>query len=131
MLGKDPRELLAVFLGGAVGTVARAYVGTHLLATRADHWPWGTFLVNMVAAFVLGYVVTRLERAPTRGYARLLLGTGLCGGLGTFSTMQVEVVRLAQDGSWPVAAAYVVASIAGGLVMLHLATRLARIESPR
>jgi CrcB protein len=131
MLGKDPRELLAVFVGGAVGTVARAYVGTQLLPTRAGDWPWGTLLVNMVAAFVLGYVVTRLERLPAPAYARPLLGTGLCGGLSTFSTMQVEVVRFAQDGSWAMAVGYVVVSIVGGLAMLHLATRVARIESPR
>ena len=81
MLGKDLREIIAVFVGGGIGTVARAGLGTAVITHKAA-WPWPTFIVNMVAAFALGYFTTRLlERLPPSSYRRPLLGTGLCGGL--------------------------------------------------
>jgi CrcB protein len=123
---RDLRELGAIFVGGAVGSLARAWVGLHL-ATSPHQWPWGTFVVNVAAAFLLGYVSTRLlERLPVSSYQRPFLGTGICGGLSTFSTMQIEVVRLFQSGDWPVALSYVVASILAGYAALHLATALVR-----
>jgi len=126
MFGKDPRELLAVFAGGAVGAVARALLGT-ALPTHSGDWPWATFVVNMVAAFALGYFTTRLlERLPASNYRRPFLGTGICGGLSTFSTMQVEIARLFQDGAWAVAIGYTAASIVGGLLMMQLATAAVR-----
>ena len=57
--------------------------------------PWPTFTVNIVGAFLLGYFTTRLlERLPLSSYRRPLLGTSLCGGLTTFSTMQVEIIKM-------------------------------------
>lgn len=127
----DPRELGAIFAGGAVGSVARAWVGVHLNGTLG-HWPWGTFGVNVVAAFLLGYFSTRLlERLPVSNFQRPFLGTGVCGGLSTFSTMQVEVVRLFQSGNWVIAVSYVAASVVAGYVALHLATALVRRAVPR
>lgn len=123
---RDPRELGAIFVGGAIGSIARAWVGLHLNGTPGQ-WPWGTFTVNVLAAFLLGYFSTRLlERLPVSNYQRPFLGTGICGGLSTFSTMQVEVVRIFQSGAWVVGVSYVAASIAAGYVALHLATALVR-----
>ncbi len=125
-MGHDRRELAAIFVGGAIGAWARALVGMALVPTTGS-WPWATFLVNVVAAFMLGYFSTRLlERLPATDYQRPFLGTGLCGGLSTFSTMQVEVVRLFEHGAWAVAVSYVLASLVAGLLALHLATALVR-----
>jgi CrcB protein len=122
----DPRELLAVFAGGAVGAGLRALLA-QALTTPGGGWPWATFVVNVVAAFVLGYAVTRLlERLPVSSYRRPFLGTGVCGGLSTFSTMQVEVVRLVQADGYAVAIAYVAASLVCGLAALHLGTAVVR-----
>lgn len=123
---RDVRELGAIFVGGAVGSLARAWVGLHLDGAP-DRWPWGTFAVNVVAAFLLGYFSTRLlERLPASSYQRPFLGTGICGGLSTFSTMQIEVVRLFQAGAWVTGVGYVAASVVSGYVALHLATALVR-----
>lgn len=126
MLGRDPRELAAVFAGGALGALLRALLGLALV-TRSGGWPWATFVVNIVAAFLLGYVSTRLlERLPASNYQRPFLGTGICGGLSTFATMNVEIVRLVQDDAWTVALSYTAASLVGGLLALHFATMLVR-----
>jgi CrcB protein len=122
----DRREVVAVFVGGALGTLARA-----ALAEGFPHgttsWPWPTFTVNVVAAFLLGWFVTRLqERLPPTSYRRPLLGTGLCGGLSTFSTMQVELVKMLDAHSYALALGYAVASVVAGYAALHLATALVR-----
>jgi CrcB protein len=122
----DNRELAAVFVGGAVGTLARA--GLEELAARdPGRWPWPTFVANIVGAFLLGYFTTRLlERLPVSSYRRPMLGTGLCGGLTTFSTMQVETVRMLEHGHYALAIGYTAASIAAGLLAVYLATVLVR-----
>ncbi len=126
MLGHDSRELAAVFVGGAVGTIARAALGT-LGVADPGRWPWPTFTVNIVGAFLLGYFTTRLlERLPLSSYRRPSLGTGLCGGLTTFSTMQVETLRMIEAHHYGLAAGYTAASIGAGLVAVYVATVLVR-----
>jgi CrcB protein len=126
MFSFDGRELAAVFVGGALGTLARAALAT-LAAPDPGRWPWPTFIVNIVGAFLLGYFTTRLlERLPVSSYRRPLLGTGVCGGLTTFSTMQVETIKMLEHQDYGLAAGYTAASIAAGLIALYLATALVR-----
>jgi CrcB protein len=122
----DYRELAAVFVGGALGALARAGLSTLAGADPAS-WPWPTFTVNIVGAFLVGYFTTRLlERLPVSSYRRPLLGTGFCGGLTTFSTMQVETLRMIEHGHWALAIGYTVTSIVLGLLAAHLATAFVR-----
>lgn len=122
----DRREVAAVFVGGALGTLARAAL-SHVLAVPPGHWPWATFLVNIVGAALLGYFTTRLlERLPASGYRRPLLGTGLCGGLTTFSTMQVEVLVMLEHGHYALGVGYTVVSIGLGLLAVQATTALVR-----
>jgi CrcB protein len=122
----DRRTVAAVFAGGAVGTLARALIGTAFPITPAQ-WPWPTFAVNVVGAFLLGYFTTRLqERLPLSSYRRPALGTGLCGGLTTFSTMQVEIVKMFEGGHVALALGYAAASVAAGYAAIQVATALVR-----
>src|SRR5215216_7019382 len=90
----DGRELAAIFAGGAIGALARAGLAEGL-THNSDEWPWATFTVNIVGAFLLGYFATRLqERLPLSSYRRPFLGTGVCGALTTFSTLQVELLDM-------------------------------------
>lgn len=122
----DRREIAAIFVGGALGTLARAVL-SEAFPHSATSWPWPTFGVNVVAAFLLGYSVTRLqERLPLSSYRRPLLGTGVCGGLSTFSTMEVEILKMIGSRDWGLAAGYATASIAAGYAAIHLATAMVR-----
>ena len=122
----DRRKIAAIFAGGALGTLLRAALA-NAFPHSATSWPWPTFAVNMAAAFLLGYFITRLqERLPLSSYRRPLLGTGLCGGLSTFSTMQVEILKMLSAHAWGLAAGYIAASVGAGYVAIHLATALVR-----
>jgi fluoride exporter len=121
----DRRELEAIFIGGAIGALARA--GLDEAVSDGPSWPWATFIANVVGAFALGYLATRLqERLPLSAYRRPLLGTGVCGALTTFSTMQLELLRmLDRDRVW-LALAYAGASVIAGFFAVAVATNLVR-----
>ena len=122
----DIRELAAIFAGGALGALARAGL-LEWLPPHPGWWPWATFIVNVAGAFLLGYFATRLqERLPLSAYKRPLLGTGLCGALTTFSTMQLELLRMLDRGSVGLAFGYAGASVVGGFVAVWLATATVR-----
>jgi fluoride exporter len=127
----DPRELAAIFAGGVAGAVARAQL-VEWLPHDTGEWPWATFIVNIAGAFLLGYFTTRLlERLPLSAYRRPALGTGLCGALTTFSTMQVELVYMLDDGEFALAAGYATASIVAGFLAVAVAANLVRRSSLR
>jgi CrcB protein len=122
----DRRELAAIFLGGAIGALAR-YGLAQALPHRSGTWPWATLAVNVAGALALGYLTTRLqERLPPSAYRRPLLGTGLCGALTTFSTMQVELLQMLDHGELGRAASYAAASLAAGLLAIAATTNLVR-----
>ena len=122
----DARELAAIFAGGMAGALARVWVEQRLVSDPAA-WPWATFLINLAGAAILAYAVTRLqERLPQSTYRRPLIGTGFCGALTTFSTMQVEILRMLDAGRVGLAVGYATASVAGGYLAVWVTTWLVR-----
>ena len=122
----DRREFAAIFAGGFVGAVARAELAQGLSADPG-RWPWATFAVNLAGAFALGYFTTRLqERLPLSAYRRPFLGTGFCGALTTFSTMQLELLDMLDAHRAGLAALYAAASIGCGFLAVALSTNLVR-----
>lgn len=125
----DTRELAAILAGGFLGAIARAGL-VEALPHDPGEWPWATFIVNIVGAFLLGYFVTRLqERLPLSAYRRPFLGTGFCGALTTFSTMQLELLRMLDGSHIGLAAGYAAASIVAGFLAVAAATNLVRRAS--
>ena len=116
----------AIFLGGVAGALARAGL------EQAFPWdghglPWATFAANVAGTVVLGFLATRLqERLPPSTYRRPLAGTGFCAALTTFSTFQVELIKLVHHGAAGTALGYAAASIGAGMVGVYLATALTR-----
>lgn len=113
----DARTVAAVFVGGAAGTLARAALATAAVPDPG-RWPWPTFVANIVGSVLLGFIGTRLATTDIR---RPLWGTGVCGGLTTFSTVQVETLLMIQHGKYLMAVGYTAAGIVAGLLAVHLA----------
>lgn len=125
-LKPDAREIAAIFAGGAIGALLRTAL-TDLAGPDPGSWPWATFAVNICGAFLLGYFTTRLqERLPLSTYRRPLIGTGFCGALTTFSTMQVELLEMVRGQEWLLAGGYAAASVLAGFGAVLLASNLAR-----
>ena len=122
----DLRELAAIFLGGMAGALARSGLA-EAFPSAPDHWPWVTFSVNIAGAAVLGYLVTRLqERLPVSSYRRPLLGTGVCGGLTTFSTLQLDLLHMLDHNHFWLAGLYAAATVAAGFCGIALGTAVVR-----
>ena len=122
----DRRELAAIFAGGAAGALLRVGL-VRAFPTAAGSWPWVTFGVNVSGAFVLGYMVTRLqERLPLSTYRRPLIGTGFCGALTTFSTMQLEILKMIDHDRLGLAAGYAAASVIAGYAAIYTSTAIVR-----
>lgn len=122
----DLRAAAAIFGGGFAGAIARAALGELAPVARGD-WPWTTLEVNLLGAFLLGYFVTRLqERLPTSRSRRSFVGTGLCGAFTTFSTLQLELLRMLDAGRWVLAVVYATVSVVGGLSAMLTATHIVR-----
>jgi CrcB protein len=122
----DRRELAAIYAGGLLGALARVGLA-EALPHGSSSWPWATFAANMAGALLLGYFVTRLqERLPPSSFPRPFLGTGLCGALTTFSTVQLELFEMLEGGHLGLAAGYSAATLAGGFACVHLATAAVR-----
>jgi len=122
----DSRELSAIFVGGAAGAILRVWLGIRFTAA-AGSWPWVTFVINITGSVALAYFATRLqERLPQSTYRRPLLGTGFCGAYTTFSTMQVEILKILDHGRPGLALGYAAASIAAGYVAIWTTTAFVR-----
>jgi fluoride exporter len=120
--------VLAVALGAAAGTPAR-YGMSVLWPTVAGGWPTGTFVTNLLGAFVLGLLLDGLARRGSdtgrRRLARLLFGTGFCGAFTTYSTMAVETDLLFRSHDIALGIVYGVASVVGGMLASALGILLA------
>lgn len=120
------RRLAAIALGGALGTLAR-YGTDRAIVVSSTGFPWATFAVNVTGSFLLGLVVTLVvERWPPTRYVRPFAAIGFCGGFTTFSTLAVETTQRAQHGHVVLAAGYVLASLAAGLLAALVGMALAR-----
>jgi len=120
----DRGLLAAVLVGGMAGTLVRLLL-SDLLPHADGSWPWGTLVANVAGAALLGFVLVRFSsRAPAPSRVRALLGTGFCGALTTFSTLQRELLEMLDAGRAGLALAYVAVSLVAGLAGVLVAVRV-------
>ena len=113
--------LLAVFIGGCTGSVARWLLS--LKFNPMHHAiPLGTLTANLIGAFIIGAGLAWFNRLPQIDPVwKLLITTGFCGGLTTFSTFSAEVVFLLQAGKFSWALLNITVNLLGSFAMTALA----------
>ncbi len=111
-------EWLYIALGGALGACLRKWM-TDLLPYQS--FPWGTLAVNVLGAFLIGWVVFFWERRYHGASTDLFLRVGICGGFTTFSSFTLETMRLLENGAYGVATLYIMSSLCGCLLAIYTA----------
>jgi len=109
-----PLVVAAVLVAGAVGTVLR-YALSRAFPVRPGHLPGGILIVNVLGSGLAGALIGLAERAELTGDLRLILVSGFCAGLTTFSTWTVETIELVDGGRWRAGILNVVVTLVLGL----------------
>jgi len=103
-------------VGGAVVGAPLRYLTDRAVQSRHDSvFPWGTFVVNVCGCLILGLLTGAVSAGAAGPHIQLLIGTGLCGALSTYSTFSYETLRLTETGAGLYAAANVAGSLVAGL----------------
>ena len=116
---------LLVVAGAMVGAPLRYLTDRAVQARHDSLFPWGTFAVNLGGCLVLGLLSGATAAGAAGPHVQLLLGTGLCGALTTYSTFSYETLRLTEAGAALYASVNVVASVAAGLGAAYAGVYLA------
>jgi fluoride exporter len=117
--------VMAVFVGGALGAMLREFM-MMMVPNLVDDFPLDILVANLVAAFLLGLVTALHRRQIVSEGAEMLVGTGIAGGLSTFSSFVYGAVVLmsASAASAAVASVYVVISLVLGYIAVTVGLRL-------
>jgi fluoride exporter len=119
-LGLSPATLLAIAVGGALGTVARFLLDS-AFTQPSGRFPTVTLLINLSGSLAIGFLIPLVDRvASRRPLARPFLLVGILGGWTTYSTFAVAAVTLAKDGHAATSLAYLAATVVGGLALVVL-----------
>ncbi|MFV0318886.1 MAG: fluoride efflux transporter FluC [Microbacterium sp.] len=129
----QPRLILYVFLGGALGAAGRLVLEL-LLPWAKTGVPWAIVIANLGGAFILGFLLTALARrgpeTPAQRDWRLFAGTGMMGGFTTYSSFATDTATLLGSEP-PLAVGYGILGVVLGLVAAALGIWLASIAVPR
>jgi CrcB protein len=114
------KSYLAIIIGGSAGCLIRWLLGARLNSLFPD-LPPGTLVVNLAGGFIIGASLAWFMRHPDLDPAwRLLVITGLCGGLTTFSTFSLEIFSQLQSGNYFWAFTSLLVHVTGSILMTAL-----------
>jgi CrcB protein len=120
-------EYIWVGIGGFLGANARYILGGTVANRLGTTFPYGTLIVNLTGAVVIGILLTLLtDRVVTDPHWRQLTVVGFLGGYTTFSSYTFEAIGLMQSGRWTSALLYVIGSNVLGLIACYLGIVAAR-----
>ena len=123
-------NLLLVMLGGAIGAGARHLAGVAGLRWLGPGFPWATLFVNLLGSLLMGLLAGWLVQKGGGEQTRLFLAVGILGVFTTFSAFSLETFLMLQRGETASAAAYVAASVIGGVFLLFAGLWLTRAGAP-
>lgn len=115
-----------IFIGGGFGALMRYYFSGLFYSLLGSGFPWGTFLVNCIGCFLIGFCWIIAEKAVVPQNLKLMVLTGFLGAFTTFSTYSLETFRLLQDNEYKMAFANVAFSTIVGLVCVYFGVVVAR-----
>lgn len=122
------QKYFMVALGGSLGSLARFWVGSAVASRLGTRFPYGTFVINITACFIIGFSIVFLEkRAGTHPAWLYFVPIGFIGAYSTFSTFEWETFSSLQLGSFLIAALYVTLSVVLGLVAVWCGVVVARV----
>ncbi|MBO0798163.1 MAG: fluoride efflux transporter CrcB [Blastocatellia bacterium] len=120
-------KLVVVALGGALGAIARYWLGGLISSRLPMQFPLGTFIINVTGSFIIGFFLTLVsQRITINPNWRLLIAVGFVGAYTTFSTFEFETLKLLEEGSFLSAALNVILSFALGFIAVWLGVMAAR-----
>jgi CrcB protein len=123
-------KYLMVGFGGGLGSILRFWVGSYIGGKMGTRFPYGTFLINCTASFLIGLIVTLLaEKAHWNPNLRYLIPIGFIGGYSTFSTFEYETFRVMEDGELWIALLNVVLSVVIGFFAVWLGAIVGRLSA--
>jgi fluoride exporter len=127
LLDPELRIPIAIALGAIPGALSRYYLTRFCVQWFGAGFPYGTFLINLSGALLMGFVTTLLlEKAIASPDLRAFISIGFLGAYTTFSTYVLETTVLLQSGHWWRALFYWGGSAVLGIVSLELGSTLAR-----
>ena len=114
-------------IGGAIGASGRYLVGTAALRLFGSGYPWGTLIVNIVGALLMGILIELMALKYSGSQElRIFLATGILGGFTTFSAFSLEVAMMIERGHWSEAGIYILASVTLTIAALFVGLYLVR-----
>lgn len=120
------QKYLLIALGGALGSVARYWVGSTVGTRLGIRFPYGTLVVNITACFAIGFTLTWLgERVELSNTWRFLVPIGFIGAYSTFSTYEWETLETLRSGAFLLAGLYAIGSLMVGLAAVWTGAALA------
>jgi fluoride exporter len=119
--------VLAVALGGAVGSVARFGLNTFAIRLLGTTFPWGILVVNVLGCLAMGIIAAvYLQKSNPQDSMSLFLMTGVLGGFTTFSAFALDALKLSQSGANGSAILYVLGSVVLSLVAVFVGFALVK-----
>jgi fluoride exporter len=116
-----------IAIGGALGSIARYWVGSAVAGKLGARLPYGTFIVNITACLAIGFSLELLgKHAGFNPALQYLIPIGFIGAYSTFSTFEWETFANLQTGGFAVAGAYAISSVVLGLVAVWCGVMLAK-----